>query len=138
MLLLAWRSKLERFQLHLSKWHSLLCTSHSYWHRSVSRSLTSVFFGRGLGRGGSVLAHRILWIVKWFCILLCKVHTFFIENDAEMLPAHYTWNLALTCLIHKQSIQVKLKNEGEHYTHMHTILDKIQYILVLLRNLPCK
>ncbi len=53
------------------------------------------------------------------------VHTFFIENDAEILPAHYTWKAAFTNLIHKQSIQVLLLNEGAHYIRMHTILDKI-------------
>jgi hypothetical protein len=36
------------------------------------------------------------------------VRTFYIENDAEILPAHYTWKVAFTNLIHKQSIQVKL------------------------------
>ncbi len=42
-------------------------------------------------------------------ILLSIVHTFFFENDAEIVPAHYyTWKVALTNLIHKQSIQVKL------------------------------
>ncbi len=40
-----------------------------------------------------------------YCMLLSKVHTFFIENDAEMLLAHYTWKVAFTNLIHKQSIQ---------------------------------
>jgi hypothetical protein len=28
--------------------------------------------------------------------------------DAEILPAHYTWKVAFTNLIHKQSIQVKM------------------------------
>ncbi len=41
-------------------------------------------------------------------ILLSKVHTFFIENVAEISHAHYTWEVAFTNLIHKQSIQVKL------------------------------
>ncbi len=41
-------------------------------------------------------------------ILPSIVHTFFIENDAEILPAHYTWKVALTNLIQKQSTQVKL------------------------------
>ena len=45
-----------------------------------------------------------------------------IENDAEIVPVHYTWKVALTNLIHKQSINVKLQNEGVYYTH------KIQYI----------
>jgi len=38
----------------------------------------------------------------------CIVHTFVIENDAEILRVHYTWKVALANLIHKQSIQVKL------------------------------
>jgi hypothetical protein len=42
-----------------------------------------------------------------------------------MLPAHYTWKVAFANLIHKQSIQVKLSNEGEHYTHVCTVFDKI-------------
>ncbi len=33
------------------------------------------------------------------CILLGIVCTFFIENDAEILHAHYTWKVALTNLI---------------------------------------
>ncbi len=33
---------------------------------------------------------------------------FFIENVAEILPAHYIYKVAFTNLIHKQSIQVKL------------------------------
>jgi len=41
-------------------------------------------------------------------ILLSIVHTFFIENDAEILPVYYTWNVAFTNLFHKQNIQVKL------------------------------
>ncbi len=53
------------------------------------------------------------------------MHTFFIENDAEILRAHYTRKEALTKLIHKQSIQVKFQNEGAHFTRIHTILDKI-------------
>jgi hypothetical protein len=36
------------------------------------------------------------------------VRTFFIEKDAEILSAHYTWKVAFTNLIHKQSIEVKL------------------------------
>ncbi len=54
----------------------------------------------------------------------------YIENDAEILPAHYTWKVAFTNLIHKQSIQVKLSDEGAHYTRMHTILNKIRYLKV--------
>jgi len=38
---------------------------------------------------------------------MSTVH-FFIEKDAEILPAHYTCKVAFTNLIHKQSIQVKL------------------------------
>jgi hypothetical protein len=47
----------------------------------------------------------------WVCmyrIFSSIVPHFFIENDAEILPAHYTWKKAFTNLIHKQSIQVKL------------------------------
>jgi hypothetical protein len=36
------------------------------------------------------------------------VRTFSIEIDAEIFHAHYTWKVAFTNLIHKQSIQVKL------------------------------
>jgi hypothetical protein len=43
-----------------------------------------------------------------YCILLSIVRTFFLESDAEMLTVHYTWKVAFTNLIHKQSIQVKL------------------------------
>ncbi len=42
------------------------------------------------------------------CILLGIVRTFFIENDAEILHAHYAWKVAFTNLIQNQSIQVKL------------------------------
>ncbi len=41
-------------------------------------------------------------------IISSIVRTFFIENDAEILHVHYTWKVAFTNLIHKQSIQVKL------------------------------
>jgi len=54
-------------------------------------------------------------------ILSSIVCTFFIENDAEILPAHYTWKVAFANLIHKQSIQVKLYNEGVHCSPMHTL-----------------
>ncbi len=36
------------------------------------------------------------------------VRTFFIKNDAVILPTWYTWKVAFTNLIHKQSIQLKL------------------------------
>jgi hypothetical protein len=39
-------------------------------------------------------------------ILSNKVPTFFIENDAWHV--HYNWKVAITNLIHKQSIQVIL------------------------------
>jgi hypothetical protein len=29
-----------------------------------------------------------------FCILSSKVRTFYIKNDAEIFPAHYTWMVA--------------------------------------------
>ncbi len=63
-----------------------------------------------------------------YCILSSIVRTFSIENDAEILPAHYTWKVAFTNLICKQSIQVKLQNEDAHAhcTCIHTILDKIR------------
>jgi hypothetical protein len=41
-------------------------------------------------------------------ILSSKVCTFFTKNDAEILPAHYTWKVAFTFLFHKQSIEIKL------------------------------
>jgi hypothetical protein len=47
-------------------------------------------------------------VYKGYHILLSIVFTFLIENDAEILPAHYTWKVAFTNLIHKQSIQVIL------------------------------
>jgi hypothetical protein len=50
--------------------------------------------------------------------------TFFIEKDADIVPSHYTWKVAFTNLIHKQRIQVKLLNEGAHYTRMCTTLEK--------------
>ncbi len=43
-----------------------------------------------------------------FAILLSIVCTFFIENDTEILPAHYAWKVAFTNLIHKQSFRVIL------------------------------
>jgi hypothetical protein len=42
-----------------------------------------------------------------YCILLSIVCTFFIEYDAKILPACYTWKVGFTNVIHKQSIQVK-------------------------------
>ncbi len=39
-----------------------------------------------------------------YCILLSIVCTFFIENVAEILSVPYTWKVAFTNLIHKQSI----------------------------------
>jgi hypothetical protein len=41
-------------------------------------------------------------------ILSSIVRTFFIENEAEILPPQDTWEEAFTNLIHKQSIQLKL------------------------------
>jgi hypothetical protein len=42
------------------------------------------------------------------CLVLWSiVCTFLIENDAEILPVYFTWKVAFTNLIHKQSIQVK-------------------------------
>jgi hypothetical protein len=41
-------------------------------------------------------------------ILSSIVHTFFIENDADILPVHYTWKVAFTNLIHERSIQAEL------------------------------
>ncbi len=73
-----------------------------------------------------------------YCILLSIVHAFFIENDTEILPAHYTWKVAFANLIHKESVQVKLQNEGGHCTHMHTLLDKTQYIICTLCNMHGK
>ncbi len=28
-----------------------------------------------------------------YCILLSILHTFYIENDAEIFPVHYTWKV---------------------------------------------
>jgi len=39
---------------------------------------------------------------------LSIVRTFFIENDAEILPVHYIWKVAFPSFIHNQSIQVQL------------------------------
>jgi hypothetical protein len=45
----------------------------------------------------------------YFFLQSSIVHTFFIKNDATILPTHYyTWKVAFTNLIHKQSIQLKL------------------------------
>ncbi len=74
------------------------------------------------------------WNCRDYCILSSIVRTFFTENDAEILTAHYTWKVAYTNLIRKQSIQVKFLNGGALYTRMHTILDKIQFILHNLSN----
>ncbi len=52
--------------------------------------------------------HCVLKRGGYYRILLSIVRTFFTENDAEILPAHYTWKVTLTNLIHKQSIQVIL------------------------------
>jgi hypothetical protein len=41
-------------------------------------------------------------------MLLIKVQTFFIENDAEILPAHYTWKVVFANLINERSIEEKL------------------------------
>jgi hypothetical protein len=48
----------------------------------------------------SILIHPI----KNCHILLSIVCTFLIENNAEILPAHYTWKVAFTNLIHIPSI----------------------------------
>ncbi len=35
------------------------------------------------------------WLAKiFYCILLSIVHTLFIENDAKIFCAHYTWKVA--------------------------------------------
>ncbi len=51
-------------------------------------------------------------------ILSSIVRTFFIENDAEILPVYYTWKVAVTNQNNKQSIPLKLYSEGAHNTHM--------------------
>jgi hypothetical protein len=51
----------------------------------------------------SILIHPI----NNYQILLSIVYTFFIENESEILPAHYTWKVPFTNLIHIPSIQVK-------------------------------
>ncbi len=53
------------------------------------------------------IAEKFFYIEKYH-MLLSRAHTFFIEIGAEILPAHYTWKLAFTNHIHKQSVQVKL------------------------------
>jgi hypothetical protein len=53
-------------------------------------------------------AHYYHFFLLKYCIIFSIVRTFFIENDAEILHARYTWKVAFTNLIHKQSIQVKL------------------------------
>jgi hypothetical protein len=68
---------------------------------------------------------HFVWLISSNCILSSILRTFFIENDAEVLSAYYTWLVAFTNIIYKQSIQVKLSNEGAHYTHMCTIIDQI-------------
>jgi hypothetical protein len=55
-----------------------------------------------------------------YCILLSIVCTFFIEYDAKILRAHYTWKVGFTNLIHKQSIQVKrVKLRFALYSYAH-------------------
>ncbi len=77
------------------------------------------------------------------------MYTFYIENDAEILPAHYTWKVAengfkMAFMMNKLAMinscdiilekwkyffcQKSFWNSGAHYTHMHIILDKIRYI----------
>ncbi len=78
------------------------------------------------------------------------MHTFYIENDAEIFPAHYTWKvaengfnkvfmmnkLAMTLvklfLKNKNTFfcQISFWNSGAHYTCMRIILDKILYTSV--------
>jgi hypothetical protein len=74
------------------------------------------------------------------------VHTFGIENDAEIFPAHYTWKVTekrfkMAFMLNKHAMinsceiileklksffcQKSLQNSGAHYTHMRTILNKI-------------
>jgi hypothetical protein len=63
------------------------------------------------------------------------------ENDAEILPAHYTWKGAekgfkMACMMNKLAminscevileIAKLLRKSGGQYTYMHIILDKIQ------------
>ncbi len=33
-------------------------------------------------------------LLNIYCILLSIVHVFYIENDAEIFPAHFTWKVA--------------------------------------------
>jgi hypothetical protein len=54
------------------------------------------------------LAYYPLNDIIFYPFLSSILHTFFIENDAEILCVLYTWKVAFTNLIHKQSIRVKL------------------------------
>jgi hypothetical protein len=53
----------------------------------------------------SVIVLMLDFVVPYFWHIVC---TFLVENDAEIIPVHYTWKVAFPNLIHKQSIQVKL------------------------------
>jgi hypothetical protein len=55
-----------------------------------------------------VLYFMLFYHITMYHILLSIMHTFFIEKHAEILCVRYTWKVAFTILIHKQSIQVKL------------------------------
>ncbi len=35
-----------------------------------------------------------MFLPEMYRILLSIVHTFYIENDAEIFPPHYTWKVA--------------------------------------------
>ncbi len=58
----------------------------------------------------SVSSHFSLMVTEKqkYRILSSTVRTFFIVNDAEILPAHYIYKVVSTNLIHKQSIQATL------------------------------
>ncbi len=88
-----------------------------------------------------------LYVKLLYHILLSIVHTFYIENDAEIFLVHYTWKVAdigfkMTFMLNKLAMinswkikiffcQKSLWNSGAHFTRMHIILNKIQYFVVL-------
>jgi hypothetical protein len=46
------------------------------------------------GAQQELLFNKLALAVCEYCILLSIVHTFYIENDAEIFSAHYTWKVA--------------------------------------------
>ncbi len=77
-----------------------------FYHSKIAKSLSYCKKWHVLWAWLNGTAH--LGEMPSYPILLSIVCTFFIENDAEILPTHYAWKIAFTNLIHKQSIEVIL------------------------------